>query len=125
MTPDESHLPFEQQSLEFRLRKRAEIRSGNTERKSVREGRPDRIAALLIEAADEIARLTAWQPMETAPTDGRPCYVVGRYTYATAGFPQEAMQRDGKWYDAHGTELIVWAWMPRPEGWPHEPRSAA
>lgn len=52
---DESHLPIEQQSLEFRLRKRAEIRLHNLERRSVQEGRSDRLAALLIEAADYVA----------------------------------------------------------------------
>lgn len=54
---DESHLPLEQQSLVFRLRRRAEIRLANTERKSVQEGRPDRTAALLNEAADHIDAL--------------------------------------------------------------------
>lgn len=54
---DESHLPVEEQSLVFRLRKRAEIRRGITDRKSVQEGRPDRIAELLEEAADEIEKL--------------------------------------------------------------------
>lgn len=48
---DESHLPFEEQSLVYRLRKRAEIRSQIKDRKSVQEGRPDRIALLLTEAA--------------------------------------------------------------------------
>lgn len=56
---DESHLPFEQQSLVFRLRKRAEIRLQNDERKSVVEGRPDRVASLLHEAAARIDRLEA------------------------------------------------------------------
>jgi len=54
---DESHLPVEQQSLIFRLRKRAEIRRQIPTRKSVKEGRSDRIADLLEEAADEIERL--------------------------------------------------------------------
>ena len=54
---DESHLPVEQQSLVFRLRKRAEIRRQISTRKSVVEGQPDRIANLLEEAADEIERL--------------------------------------------------------------------
>lgn len=51
---DESRLPIEQQSLVFRLRKRASIRRNNTERKSVQEGRPDRMADLLEEAADAL-----------------------------------------------------------------------
>jgi hypothetical protein len=52
-------LPLEQQSLVFRLRRRAEIRLTNTERKSVQEGRPDRTAALLNEAADALSSLRA------------------------------------------------------------------
>lgn len=56
---DESHLPVEQQSLVFRLRKRAEIRRQISDRKSVQEGKPDRIADLLEEAANEIERLKA------------------------------------------------------------------
>jgi hypothetical protein len=55
---DESHLPVSEQSLIFRLRKRAEIRRNIKDRKSVQEGRPDRIADLLEEAADELERLS-------------------------------------------------------------------
>jgi hypothetical protein len=51
---DESHLPVAEQSLIFRLRKRAEIRRQIQDRKSVQEGRPDRIADLLEEAANEL-----------------------------------------------------------------------
>jgi hypothetical protein len=58
MAKDESHLPVAEQSLIFRLRKRAEIRRQITSRKSVQEGKPDRIADLLEEAAAEIERLT-------------------------------------------------------------------
>jgi hypothetical protein len=54
---DESHLPVAEQSLVFRLRKRAEIRRQIQSRKSVTEGKPDRIADLLEEAANEIERL--------------------------------------------------------------------
>lgn len=54
---DESHLPVSQQSLVFRLRKRAEIRRQIPGRKSVEEGKADRIADLLEEAANEIDRL--------------------------------------------------------------------
>lgn len=43
--------------LVYRLRKRAEIRRSIQSRKSVQEGKPDRIADLLEEAADEIYRL--------------------------------------------------------------------
>ena len=48
--------PIEEQTLVERLRIRASIRRNNTERKSVQEGKPDRIADLLEEAADEIER---------------------------------------------------------------------
>jgi hypothetical protein len=55
---DESHLPVNEQSLVFRVRKRAEIRRQIQDRKSVQEGKADRIADLLEEAATEIERLT-------------------------------------------------------------------
>ena len=58
---DERHLPVSEQSLVYRLRKRAEIRRNIQDRKSVQEGRADRIADLLEEAADEIERLSANQ----------------------------------------------------------------
>jgi len=54
---DESRLPVAEQSLVFRLRKRAEIRRNIKDRKSVQEGAPDRIADLLEEAANEIETL--------------------------------------------------------------------
>lgn len=40
--------------LVYRLRKRAEIREQISTRKSVQEGKPDRLALLLREAADRI-----------------------------------------------------------------------
>ena len=43
--------------LIYRLRKRAEIRRQIPSRKSVQENKPDRIADLLEEAANEIERL--------------------------------------------------------------------
>lgn len=55
---DESHLPVSEQSLVFRLRKRAEIRRQIPGRLAVTEGKPDKIANLLDEAATEIERLT-------------------------------------------------------------------
>lgn len=54
---DESHLPYEQQSLVYRLLKRAEIRRQINTRKSVQECKPDRLSDLLEEAAAEIKRL--------------------------------------------------------------------
>ncbi len=46
--------------LVYRLRKRAEIRRQIQTRKSVQEGKPDRIADLLEEAALEIERLKSF-----------------------------------------------------------------
>lgn len=43
--------------LVYRLRKRAEIRRQIPSRKSVQEGKPDRMADLLDESANEIERL--------------------------------------------------------------------
>ncbi len=43
--------------LVYRLRKRAEIRRQIPDRKSVQEGKTDRIADILEEAANEIERL--------------------------------------------------------------------
>ena len=60
---DESHLPVSEQSLLYRLRKRAEIRRNISDRKSVQENKPDRIADLLEEAANEIDRLKEFEWM--------------------------------------------------------------
>lgn len=46
-----------EESLVARLRKRAAIRRQISTRKSVQEGKPDRLADLLEEAADEITFL--------------------------------------------------------------------
>jgi hypothetical protein len=46
-----------EQDLVYRLRKRAEIRRQIPSRKSVQENKPDRIADLLEEAADELERV--------------------------------------------------------------------
>jgi hypothetical protein len=48
-----------EESLIYRLRKRAEIRRSINSRKSVQEGKPDRISDLLEEAAEEICNLEA------------------------------------------------------------------
>ena len=47
----------------YRLRKRAEIRRQIQDRKSVQEGKPDRIADILNEAANEIVRLREFEFM--------------------------------------------------------------
>lgn len=54
---DESELPYEKQSLIYRLRKRAEIRRQITTRKSVINGESDRLSDLLEEAANFIEEL--------------------------------------------------------------------
>jgi hypothetical protein len=46
-----------EEDLVYRLRKRAEIRRQIPGRKSVEEGKPDRIADILEEAANEIERM--------------------------------------------------------------------
>lgn len=46
-----------EEDIVYRLRKRAEIRRQISTRKSVQEGKPDRIADLLDEAATEIENL--------------------------------------------------------------------
>lgn len=46
-----------EQDIVYRLRKRAEIRRQIIGRKSVEEGKPDRIADLLEEAANKITEL--------------------------------------------------------------------
>ena len=48
-----------EESLVYRLKKRAEIRRSIQHRKSVQEGKPDRIADLLEEAANEIENAVA------------------------------------------------------------------
>ena len=49
--------PIDEEDLVYRLRKRAEIRRQISTRKSVQDGKPDRIADLLEEAANEIEKL--------------------------------------------------------------------
>lgn len=50
-------MTIDENDIVYRLRKRAEIRRQISTRKSVQEGSVDRLAALLDEAADEIAKL--------------------------------------------------------------------
>jgi hypothetical protein len=71
---DESHLPVSEQSLVYRLLKRAEIRRQIKDRKSVQEGAPDRIADLLEEAARKIQELEANIKEISKDTIGRDRY---------------------------------------------------
>lgn len=50
---------IDENDLVYRLRKRAKIRRQIPSRKSVQENKPDRLANLLDEAADEIERLNS------------------------------------------------------------------
>ena len=50
-----------------RLRKRAEIRRQIPSRKSVQEGKPDRIADLLEEAANALEHIYLNKPMKSQP----------------------------------------------------------
>ena len=52
-----------EEDLVYRLRKRAEIRRQIVSRKSVQEGKPDRMSDLLEEAAIEIERLREYEYM--------------------------------------------------------------
>lgn len=67
---DESHLLLENQSLVYRLKKRAEIRRQVPNRKSVRRGEADRLADLLEEAALKILELES----EVEFSEGRLIY---------------------------------------------------
>ena len=49
--------PVEEQTLVERLRNRASIRRNIKDRKSAQEGKPDRVADLLDESAEELTRL--------------------------------------------------------------------
>jgi hypothetical protein len=51
------------EDIVYRLRKRAEIRRQIPDRKSVQEGKTDRIADILEEAANEIERLREFETM--------------------------------------------------------------
>lgn len=54
---NEIKVTLDEQDIVYRLLKRAEIRRQIPTRRSVQEGRPDRIADLLEEAANEIQKL--------------------------------------------------------------------
>lgn len=62
------------ESLIYRLRKRAEIRRQISTRKSVQEGKPDRIADLLEEAANALDLVQEWADEECSYKDGCPTF---------------------------------------------------
>lgn len=67
------------ESLIYRLRKRAEIRRQISTRKSVQEGKPDRIADLLEEAAKALDFVQEWANQECAYGDGCPPFGTNHY----------------------------------------------
>ena len=62
------------ESLIYRLKKRAEIRRQITTRKSVQEGKPDRIADLLEEAATALEFTQELAECECLYNDGCPAF---------------------------------------------------
>lgn len=86
--------PIEEQTLVERLRIRASIRRNNTQRKSVQEGKPNRIADLLEEAADEIESYVqfAW-----ATFDGEGGYDLRLYDM-NEDYKDNYIKRNGEKY---------------------------
>ena len=86
--------PIKDQTLVERLRIRASIRRNNTERKSVQEGKPDRIADLLEEAAAEIESFVqfAW-----ATFDGEGGYDLMLYDM-NEDYKDDYIKRNGEKY---------------------------
>lgn len=87
--------PIEEQTLVERLRIRASIRRNNTKRKSVQDGKPDRISDLLDESADKIERLQRldWISVNDAlPERYRKCLV---YPWISDYILTAELQQDG------------------------------
>ena len=99
--------PIEDQTLVERLRIRASIRRNNTERKSVQEGKPDRIADLLEEAADEIESYSqfAW-----ATFDGEGGYDLRLYDM-NEDYKDNYIERNGEKYK----DWVVPLYIKEPE----------
>ncbi|UTU09712.1 hypothetical protein CcrBL47_gp428 [Caulobacter phage BL47] len=81
---------IDETDIVYRLRKRAEIRRQIPGRKSVEEGKPDRMADLLDEAAEEIERLR-----------------IGEATNHRS--PEEMAQDYRRWLDNGGSENLAQA----------------
>ena len=67
-------MQVDEQDLVYRLRKRAEIRKQISTRKSVQEGKPDRIADLLEEAATALDFVQELAEEECLYNDGCPVF---------------------------------------------------
>ena len=85
MTTAVTQTSIDENDLVYRLNKRAEIRRQIQTRKSVQEGKPDRLSDLLEEAAAEITRLRKYVPK---PVEKK-CCVCGT---------TENLRYDGVWY---------------------------
>jgi hypothetical protein len=105
---------LEHQTLVERLRTRASIRRNIKDRKSVQEGKPDRIADLLEEAADRIERLESYwytdKACELLEETGwvSDCVVHGDYVTQTDG---SSIWKDDAYYS--GTIFLS---KPVPDG---------
>ena len=74
--------------LIYRLRERARIRRQIPTRKSVEEGKPDRISDLLEEAADAIEGLTATKTLEEWVQQCLPLHTEVQNALYTADYKQ-------------------------------------
>ena len=95
--------PLEEQTLVERLRIRASIRRNNTERKSVQEGKPDRIADLLEEAADEIE---SYVQFALATFDGEGGYDLMLYDM-NEDYKDNYIERNGEKYKGWVVPLYI------------------
>ncbi len=88
----------EEQTLVERLRIRANIRRNIKDRKSVQEGKPDRIAELLDEAAYEIEELEKSKHLFAWATfDGEGSYDLRLYE-SNEDYKDEYIKRNGEKY---------------------------
>ncbi len=96
-------MTVQEQSLVDRLRIRASIRRSIPSRKSVQEGKPDRIADLLDESADEIA---SYVPFAWATFDGEGSYDL-RLHEGNETYKEDYVARNGEKYKDWVTELYI------------------
>lgn len=104
----------DEDDVEFRLRKRAEIRRQITTRKSVQEGAPDRIADLLDEGANEIVTLRLQREMMGAALKDVTVHLIAAHsllsnspkTAAASDKMFDQMLRDYKKAFEHGQDVL-------------------
>lgn len=83
-----------EQSLVGRLRVRAAIRRQIPNRKSVQENKPDRIAALLEEAADALESLV--HPINSLPSNRKTMIYAPSREMWTVCYP--SIDKEGEWF---------------------------